>query len=142
VAAGLIIAAICVMNTGVIGIRLFHNDYRNRYARAVDYLARHAPSDALIVGSGELAFALGFDGRVLDDCRLGYTSGRRPDYIVLEAHYSQFWFSWMAGHEPETMAYIRKLLKEDYELVYDQHSDSFRSLGYSDLPYMIYKRKA
>jgi hypothetical protein len=135
------ILSIFGLNTAVISYRIFHNDYRNRYARAVVYLARHVAPDSLIVGSGELAFDLGFDGRVVDDCRIGYTSSRRPDYIVLEAQYYLFWFPWLARSEPETMKYIRHLLKEDYEKVYDQAKDSFQARGSSDLPYVIYKRK-
>jgi hypothetical protein len=142
-ATAAMIAAICVLNISVIGYRIYHNDYGNRYGRAVAWLQQNTPPDASIVGSGELAFDLGFDGRrLMDDCRLGRTSGRRPDYIVLEAHYSLFWFTWLAAREPETMQYIRKLLREDYEKVYDQTNDSFQSMGTSDLPYQIYKRKA
>lgn len=136
------VGAICTLNMGVIGFRIVHNDYGNRYLKAVDYLQRHASPDALIVGSAELAFDLGFDGRVIDDSRLGYTSGLRPDYIVLEAHYSQFWFSWFETHEASTLQYVRKLLAEDYEKVYDQAQDRYKSMGSSDLPYRIYKRKA
>jgi 4-amino-4-deoxy-L-arabinose transferase-like glycosyltransferase len=141
IAAALAVATIFVLNAGLISFRILHNDYENRYRRAVDYLKRHAAPDALIVGSGELAFDFGFDGRVADDCRLGYTSGRRPDYIVLETQYYRFWFPWLATHEPETTRHIRRLLKQDYEKVYDQTSDPFRSLGTSDLPYQIYRLK-
>jgi 4-amino-4-deoxy-L-arabinose transferase-like glycosyltransferase len=141
IVAGLAVAAILTLNIGVIGFRIFHNDYRHRYEPVVAYLTKHAAPDALILGSGELAFDLGFDGRVIDDCRLGYTSGRQPDYIVLEAQYYAFWFSWLSTHEPGTFKYITTLLNDEYEKIYDQTYDKFRTMGTSDRPYQIYKRK-
>jgi hypothetical protein len=140
IAATLTVASCILLNTGVIGYRIYHNDYANRYSRAVSYLKAHASPDALIVGSAELAFDFGFDGQVLDDCRLGYTSGRRPEFIVLDAFYYVYWIPYLAVHEPETNEYIQKLLKEDYYKVYDQSGDAFRSRGTFDLPYLIYRR--
>lgn len=134
------VAATVVLNTGVIGARIAHNEYKHRYLQAVSYLKANTSPDALIVGSAELAFELGFDGRIIDDCRLGFTSGRRPDYIVLETWYYMYWIPWLTVHEPKTAEYITALLKEDYTKVYDQSRDPFRSKGSSDLPYLIYKR--
>jgi hypothetical protein len=140
-AASAVVASMVVLNTGVTGFRIFHNEYNNRYAKAVSYLKTSASPDALILGSAELGFELGFDGRIIDDCRLGYTSGRRPDYIVLESWYYMYWIPWLSVHEPQTFKYISKLLKEDYVKVYDQSSDRFRSRSFTDLPYTIYGRK-
>jgi 4-amino-4-deoxy-L-arabinose transferase-like glycosyltransferase len=140
-AALLAVASTVVLNTGVIGFRIVHNEYKNRYAQAVSYLKTHASPDALIVGSAELGFDLGFDGRIIDDCRMGYTSGRRADYIVLEAFYYLYWIPWLSVNEPHTFKYIKALLKDDYTKVYDQSKDPFRSMGTFDLPYQIYRRK-
>ncbi len=139
-AAVAVIAGVVVLDSGVSGFRILHSDYRNRYLPAVDYLKQHAGPNSLIVGSGELAFDLGFEGRVLDDCRLGFTSKKVPDFIVLEAHYRMFWFSYLAENEPATFRYMIDLLNNDYELVYDQTQSNFKTVGSSDLPYQIYRR--
>jgi hypothetical protein len=141
IAAAFIVASCVVLNTAVIGYRIHHNEYANRYTRAASYLKAHAGPDALIIGSAELAFELGFDGRIVDDCRIGFTSGRRPDFIVMETFYYLFWLPHLAAQEPSTFKYIKKLLKEDYEKVYDQTNDAFQSRGTFDLPYVIYKRR-
>ena len=140
-AAAVAIAAIVSLNCAVNGFRILHNDYKNRYIPTVEYLTKQAAPNSLVVGSGELAFNLGFDGRVLDDCRLGFTSRKLPDYIVLEAHYRLFWFSWLSENEPTTFRYMMDVLHNDFELVYDQTQGQFQSLGTSDLPYQIFKRK-
>ena len=97
-----------------------HNDYRGRYLEATNFLKRNAKPGDLIMGSGELAFELGFEGQVVDDSRLGFLSGKKPEYIVLEAQYSCFWFPWFAVYEPETYRYIVDLFDNNYEMVYDQ----------------------
>jgi hypothetical protein len=138
VAAGT--AVIVLLNLGIPSYRIFHNDYRRRYAPAVTYLKENRGPDDLVIGSGEIAFDLGFDSRVSDDCRLGYLSGRRAKYVVLEGQYYRYWLPWLSVHEPASAHYIKKLLDEDYDIAYDQ-KNGFGSVGVSDLPYRIYKRK-
>ena len=140
VAAGITVTVL--LNLGIPGFRILHNDYRGRYAAAMKYLKQNAGAGDLIIGSGEMAFDLGFDGRVVDDCRLGFLSGRTPEYIVLEGQYYRFWLPWLSVHEPKTIQYIKKVLDERYEIAYDQRRDRFVTIGTSDLPYRIYKRKS
>ena len=139
--ATLCVATIVSLSISVNGFRLIHNDYKYRYLPAIEFLKRNARPDALVIGSGELVFNLGFEAQVLDDCRLGFTSHKVPDYVVLEAHYKMFWFPWLAKNEPQTYRYITNLLQNNYELVYDQTESSFRTIGSSDLPYQIYRRR-
>jgi 4-amino-4-deoxy-L-arabinose transferase-like glycosyltransferase len=134
-------AVIVDLNLMPVGFRILHNDYHGRYGAAVEYLKNNSHANDLIMGSGELAFELGFDGRVVDDCRLGFLSGRRPEYIVLEAQYYRFWFPSLAAHEQQAYAYVSETLANNYEVVYDQKRDSFSSFGSSDAPYRIFRRK-
>ena len=90
-AALIAIAGIVTLNLSTTLFRIVHNDYRNRFDAAVAFLKNNAGPNDLVMGSGELAFGLGFDGRVLDDCRLGYATGRRPQFIVIEGQYAAFW---------------------------------------------------
>ena len=120
----LAVAAILTLNVAVNAFRIVHNEKRYRYAKVINYLTTNVRSDELIMGSGELAFGLGFDSRFVDDCRLGFGSGRIADYIVLETQYG-YWFAYLAAHEPTTYKYIRKILDNDYEKVYDQASDAY-----------------
>ena len=104
-------------------------------------LELHTKPGDLIVGSGELAFELGFEGRVLDDCRLGFLSGKRPDYIVMEGHYRDFWLPMLARDEPATYRYMLDQFYNKYEIVYDQSYDHYTVYGFSDQPYQVLKRR-
>lgn len=129
------------LQLGLYGVRILHNDYRGRFLKATDFLKHNAKPQDLIMGSGELAFQLGFDGQVLDDSRLGFLSGKIPEFIVLEAQYDISWFPWFAAHEPDTYAYIQDLITNKYEIVYDQARDHYPTYGFSDRPYRILKRR-
>ncbi len=124
---------------GVVGFRIVHNDYRGRFLEATNFLKRNAKPGDLIMGSGELAFELGFDGQVLDDSRLGFLTGKKPEFIVIEAHYRDFWLPTLAVYEPAAHRYIDNLFKYKYELVYDQANDKYTTYGFSDRPYQILK---
>jgi hypothetical protein len=137
---GVALAAILFLNFGVNAFRIIHNEKRFRYAKVIDYLTTHVPSNELIMGSAELVFGLGFDRPFVDDCRLGFGSGRIADYIVLETQYS-YWFAYLAAHEQATYNYVRKTLDNDYEKVYDQAGDPYHSIGSWDQPYQVYKLK-
>ncbi len=130
-----------LLHLGIIGGRIVHDDYRTRYLEATNYLKRNAKPGDLIMGSGELAFQLGFEGRVVDDSRLGFLSGKKPEYIVLEGQYSLYWFPWFSVYEPETYRYILDLFANDYQMVLDQTKNGFITYGISDQPYQILKRK-
>ena len=131
-----------MVQLGVVGFRIVHDDYRGRYLKAVDFLKRNAKPGDLIMGSGELAFELGFDGQVLDDARMGFYTGKKPEFIVLEAHYRYFWLQTLEAYEPAVYRYIMDLFENKYEVVYDQVNDPYATYGFSDRPYQILKRRA
>ena len=121
--------------------RIQNNPIAHRYNPAMRFVQAHRGKNALIVGSGEMGFWFGFDDPNLDDdARLGYLSHRRPEYIILDSQYRDYWFGWFAVSEPATYEYIRKLLINDYRLVYDQFLDTTPSRGFYDLPYQVYRR--
>jgi hypothetical protein len=95
------------------------NPYRNTYLPAIAYLREHAGSNATIIGTGELGFALGFDANLRDDSALGFYSGRKADFIVLdERAYKQSLLSY-AAKVPELDRYVRHILADEYHRVYD-----------------------
>ncbi len=121
--------------------RIWNNPFQHRYNPAMRYVEAHRAPGALIMGSGEIGFFFGFDDPNLDDdARLGFFSRRRPEYIILDSQYRDYWFAWFGAVEPATYEYIRKLLINDYRLVYDQFLDPTPSRGFYDLPYQVYRR--
>ncbi len=121
--------------------RIRNNSIANRFNPAMRFVQAHRTNGALIMGSGEIGFWFGFDDpNIDDDTRLGFFSHRRPEYIILDSQYRDFWFAWFRAVEPATHEYIRKLLINDYRLVYDQFLDTTPSRGFYDLPYQVYRR--
>jgi hypothetical protein len=110
-------------------IQLFYGVQDNRtpreqwdYAAAVDFLDSHARRSAQIIGGGELAFRLGFDANLIDDPRLGYYSGQRPDFIVANQLY-RAWFKRSESRYPDIFRHIQALLGTSYQEVF--HNPSY-----------------
>ena len=121
--------------------RILNNPIEHRYNPAMRFVQAHRCKNDSVMGSGEIGFWFGFgDPKLDDDSRLGFFSHRRPEYIILDSQYRDYWFAWFAAVEPATYEYIRKLLINDYRLVYDQFRDSTPSRGFYDLPYQVYRR--
>jgi hypothetical protein len=99
--------------------RIRQNEYRRSYAPAVDFLKAKAEPSALIMGSTELAFALGFDANLVDDIRLGYYTGKKPDYIVVEEIYEDA-FIGMSIQNSDVYRHILDSIANDYHAVYDE----------------------
>lgn len=81
------------------------------------------------MGSAELGFSLGFDRPLVDDVKLGFSTGKRPDFVVMEERYRQWVSAYAREREPETYAFIQRLLRQEMHLAY-QHNG-----------YEIYARK-
>ena len=81
------------------------------------------------MASSEFGFAYGFRPNLLDDIRLGYYSGKTPQFIVVEEAYQYNFEAWQRS-DPALYRFIRRRLAEEYEPVYDHHG------------YRIYRRRA
>jgi len=87
------------------------------YASAIEFLAKHATPESQIMGASELAFARGFDSHLIDDPRLGYYSGKQPDFIVANAVY-RGWFTRSKVRYPEIHEHIQRTLHMNYAEVF------------------------
>jgi 4-amino-4-deoxy-L-arabinose transferase-like glycosyltransferase len=74
-------------------------------------------SEALVNGSPELGFYIGFDS-LIDDLRLGYYSHRTPSVVVVDARYREF-FATFRKEEPAVSRYIQDLLGRSRPLYND-----------------------
>jgi len=98
------------------------NDLGKEYVPAIRYLREHAASQALIMGSAELGFQLGFSKGLVDDVKLGFVTGKHPDFVVVERRYRE-WFEYAKTKEPATYEHIRHLLDNNMRRVY--HGGSY-----------------
>jgi hypothetical protein len=87
----------------------------------------------MVMGPAELAFALGFDSSFVDDVRLGYHTGRKPDFIVTNSLYRD-WHARSALTYPDVHAHIRHVLTFRYVMVFRNSSYSIYRRSWINLP--------
>jgi len=117
---GALLAAFLCVQVLTSAQRIKQNPYHASYLPAVNFLHNNAGRSALTMGSAALCFGLGFEGAVIDDPRLGYHSGKSPDFIVVgDVDYAQY-FAGYQTEEPIVYRYIVDRLGNEYKLVYDQ----------------------
>ncbi len=95
---------------------MFRSPQRWNYQAAVNFM-REARIPSQIIAGGEFAFDLGFDSGMVDDPRLGYYSGQRPEFIAANPIYRR-WIDRSAVLYPEIHAYQVKLLATEYRIVF------------------------
>lgn len=99
--------------------RIAIRDYQNGHVPVVKFLKSNMEQNALIFGCADLGFDLGFDGRLIDDRYLGFYTGKRPDFIVVEGAYEDA-FLGSKNDRPQIYQHITTLMREEYHQVYNQ----------------------
>jgi 4-amino-4-deoxy-L-arabinose transferase-like glycosyltransferase len=119
------VAAMCCI--GLIGLqaggsalRMRINVYKNQFLPAAMYLNQNAKPEHLVMGSAELGFGIGFDRNLVDDILIGFNSGLRPEFIVLESNW-QGLMEVFRTERPPVFAHMQRLYAEEYRLVYDDN---------------------
>jgi 4-amino-4-deoxy-L-arabinose transferase-like glycosyltransferase len=88
-----------------------HSSLKNIYQPVVDVLRRYP--NATITGPAEFAFAVGFDGVLRDDLRLGYFTRRTPDLFITNG-WQRDWLERADQREPAVAAFVRQKLKSEF----------------------------
>ena len=113
--AGLV--AVCLVQLATTGRRVSQRAYSTIYLATTGYLKGHAYGKGVIMGSSELAFQLGYADNLVDDPRLGFRSGRRPNFIVIDKNRYAEWIPQYEQREPETYRYIRGMMDREFHQV-------------------------
>ncbi|MGH9872027.1 MAG: hypothetical protein ACRD9S_06125 [Pyrinomonadaceae bacterium] len=108
-----------ILQVGGVLQRIRLDAYHKSFVPASDFLKKNAHDDQTIMASAELGFGLGTFDHLVDDSRLGFYSGKRPDFIVIEEVYQSEIDSYKNRH-PEIYQFIKSRLASDYQKVYDQ----------------------
>jgi hypothetical protein len=100
-----------------LAIAMRHDGYDDEYLPAVAFLRSHEQPRTLILGPSEFGFQLGYDRELVDDFRLGYNSGKSPDYIVIDPNYRGAIDALRKDH-PEIYAFTERRLTSEYVPVF------------------------
>lgn len=120
IATALALAA--AISAGGVLLRIRLDTYDRLYMPAVNFVKEHARASDLVMASCDFGFAYGFRPNLIDDIRIGYFSGKIPQFIVVEEIYQANFDAWKIG-APDLYRFIERRLSE-YDLVYDR--DSYR----------------
>ena len=115
--AGLAVFIILQLSWTAATIR--RDSYHQDFLPAAQFIQQHSRPGSLTIGSGEFAFALGFHGGFLIDSTLGYTSGKRADFIVVDERGFMEAFRGYEHKAPKIHEYIKRLLQSEYRPVYE-----------------------
>ncbi|HUK18452.1 MAG TPA: hypothetical protein VLW65_18645 [Bryobacteraceae bacterium] len=127
-AVAAVVMVLVALQVGGIAQRIRIDTYGRMYLPAVHYLQENAKASDLILASCEMGFGYGFTPNLTDDIRLGFATGKKPVYIVVEEAY-QANFDYWKNKQPDLYEFIKNRLSREYDMVYDRES------------YRIYKRK-
>ena len=104
---------------------------RSDFLVASDFLRDRLHGYKLVMASAEFGIPFRFDRRLLDDFRLGYRSGKRPDLIVMDTPRYCLWTALLRGQDDGNYRYIQNLLSS-YRVVY--HHGAYRMYERPDAP--------
>jgi predicted membrane channel-forming protein YqfA (hemolysin III family) len=119
-----VVALVVLVQFATIGRRVSQRAYATIYLPVTGYLQAHAQGKGIIMGSAELAFELGYVDNLVDDPRLGYRSGKRPNFIVIDRNRYAEWIPQYEQREPETYRYIRGMMDGEFHEVLE--NDAYR----------------
>lgn len=107
-----------LLQVGGLVQRIRQNSYGRSYLPAVNFLKSRLNHSTLVMGSTELAFELGFNANLVDDIRLGYYTGKKPDFIVVDEIYEDA-FKGVGTQDGVVYQHVLDTLANDYHPVYD-----------------------
>jgi len=109
-----LIVAIQFIGIGV-GYRI--NQYHREHLPAAAFMKEHGRPGSLIMASGQFAFEFGYDGRLTDDVRLGYFTGKTPEFYVRDVWYGE-WVDHAQTRDPAVYRHIMGTLAAKYREVF------------------------
>jgi 4-amino-4-deoxy-L-arabinose transferase-like glycosyltransferase len=112
----LLAALLIVVHLAGTAYTIRRNSYARTYVQVLEAIRSHADRTDLIMGSAELAFALGFDANLVDDVRLGCHSGKQPAVVVVDRRYRDTFAVVLAVKEPDAYRHVQKMLDRGHQV--------------------------
>ena len=111
--------ALCAIYAGGIAHHVKLDSYHKSYLPAISFLKANTKAEQMIIGPGVLGFGLRYPPNLTDDFRIGFLSGKSPEWIVVNDWYV-VWFQAMKDVEPDAYQFVRNRLDHEYKPVYNQ----------------------
>ena len=114
VLAGLLLCGSMASTLGGFVYKICKNDYQTVYMPAIRAIEDSLPHDGIVMGGSELAFALGFGPKLIDDRYLGYGSLVRPDIFVSNYYYGEL----LGSGLHDAWVWSRQTLQDEYHQIF------------------------
>lgn len=124
-----ILAVVVLINASVVISRVEQNAYRADYLSAANYLNQAAAPNDQIMASAEFWFALEKRENLTDDYRLGFRSGKKAEFVVMDKMRYRDWANELKKNDWENYLFISNLLENEFLVVFENKN------------YQIYKRR-
>lgn len=119
VATAAAVACLCLVHAGGVFYQARTDSYHKNYLPAIRFLKENTKADQMIMGPGVLGFGLRYPPNLIDDFRLGYLSGKTPDWIVVNEWY-EAWFRLLKWIEPDAYQFVTARLANEFKPVYSR----------------------
>jgi 4-amino-4-deoxy-L-arabinose transferase-like glycosyltransferase len=116
-AIGVAVAAIFAVQLAGVASLIANENRQRLFNPVISFLRQHDAKGALVMGPSELGFGLGYTPSLVDDYRLGYYSGKHPEFLVVDDNYRAF-FESLAGSEPDVYKHVKSDLDKGYTPVF------------------------
>jgi 4-amino-4-deoxy-L-arabinose transferase-like glycosyltransferase len=101
----------------------WENQYHTEHLPAATFMQEHGYPGSLIMASGQFVFEFGFDGRLVDDVRLGFFTGKRPEFYIRDIWYDD-WLEKSKTSDPAVYQHVTTTLAQHYREVF--HNAGFK----------------
>jgi hypothetical protein len=98
--------------------RIRQDAYHTRYLDMTEFVKQHRRPGDVVMGSSELGFELGWHNNVIDDFRLGFLTGKKPDIVVLDKNRYQEWIPNLQVFNPAAYRFTTALLNREFKLAH------------------------
>ena len=98
--------------------RIRQDAYHTRYLDMAAFVKQHRRPGEVVMGSSELGWELGWHNNVIDDFRLGFLTGKRPDIVVLDKNRYQEWIPNLQVFNPAAYRFTTALLAREFEMAH------------------------
>lgn len=109
-------AVVIGVQIGGVAMKIRLNGHDAVYLPAANFLKNRARPNETVAASSSFGFDYGFDRGLLDEDTFGYTSGKKPDFIVMEEIYEDQ-HRLYKQQAPGKYEYIHDVLRS-YKLIY------------------------
>ncbi|MGH9719076.1 MAG: hypothetical protein ACRD8O_02605 [Bryobacteraceae bacterium] len=118
IVSAIVLGSYLLLQIGWSAYNIRRDPYHREFLPTAQLLKEKSGGRELVMGPPELGFALGFFNNLIDDGAIGYYTGKRPAWIVMDERGYVQAFTNYPKKAPHLYTYVSGLLENDFVLVH------------------------